>query len=250
MTVSSSRANEGLCYWAAAAVLLVTACGGKERPPSLKDETFLQDATVVIHPRPDGSVDAAGDDAASLDAANLDAAPLDGHVVGPIEAGIVDAGRPDPLVGALHKACPEMPPFDAMLCYATEKGHPADTAVYRNMDVRNGVMFQFAIDAAHRQFDSIASFQGHIWKLRVIAPLGQELKVGSYSSGSNDGASLTFAWDEGQCDGAQSATFDIFAISWDDKNIPTHAAIDFKHHCGDLNAPALLAEYRLFSSRP
>src|SRR5450432_275837 len=123
MMAFSSRANESLCHLAAAVLLLVAACGGQERPPSLKDEAPLLDATVVIHPKPDGSVDAAGADAASLDAAALDS-----NVVGPIEAGVVDAGPPDPLVVALDKVCTEKPPFFFNDTAATEKGHPADTA--------------------------------------------------------------------------------------------------------------------------
>lgn len=203
------------------ALLLVAACGGKEHPAGLMDDTSLhkEDAgMVVIQPMVDGS------------------------------ANIPDAASTDPLVLELAKKC-EKPPYGAFLCYATEKGHPAETAVFRNMDARNGVVFEFAIDAAHAQFDSIADYQGHEWKLTVVAPMGQELVPGSYSTAAN-GAVLGFSWDTGMCPDVQTATFDVYAMAWDDKGVPTTAEIDFKHHCGDLSSPGLFGKYRLNSPRP
>ena len=119
----------------------------------------------------------------------------------------------------LKEKC-EFPPYEAFLCYFPEKGHPSESAIYRNMDTRNGVFFEWGPDPLHRTFQTRAVYQGREWWVTAVAPMGKELEVGFYSTDSNDGTALNFVWDTGQCPGKESATFDIYAITWDDKNIP------------------------------
>jgi hypothetical protein len=226
MPFSSLRAQ----YFCLAAAFSLVACGGKERPPSITDEVpVYRDATVVSPPTFDGSTDAAGAD-----------------------AGGGGGSSGDPAAAEVADYCGRMqPPYDVMFCFGTQKGHPASTAVVRNLDSRNGGIFQFRIDADHRVFDSLGDNRGSEMYLKVAAPMG-DLVAGSYST--ETGAVLSFTWENGgKCPGAESGTFEVYAMSWDTTqvpNIPDHAEIDFHHHCGDLSTPVLSGRYRLKSNRP
>jgi hypothetical protein len=212
-----------------ALALQVAACGGKEHPPSIGDDNqHLLDADVV----------------AMLPM--VEAGAADGGVR--VDGG---AGSTDPLAPAVKMRCTEKPPYGVFLCFAQEKGHPAETAGAWQYDARNGGIYQFRIDADHRVFDSTADNRGFAAGLTVAAPMGKQLVPGSYST--ETGAELSFYWDRaGKCPGAESGTFEVYAMTWDDtqpQNVPTKAEIDFHHHCGDLTTPALSGRYRLNSSR-
>jgi hypothetical protein len=202
------------------AVWLASACSAKERPAQLMDGT----------PVPVMKFDASSD-------------PV---VLGGGDSG-VSAG--DDLARQLKDLC-ESPPYVALLCYLPQMGHPSETAVFRNMDTRNGVQFSWGKDPSHNSFETNAGYQGHAWYLKLTAPTGSEIQPGSYSTDNNDGTTFTFSWDTGSCAAKESATFDIRGIAWDDMGVTTRMEIDFKHHCGDLTAPMAEGRYRLHSSLP
>jgi hypothetical protein len=220
------------------ALLLASACGSKEHPAALMDDEPLPKDASASHPKTD--------------------AHADGFTIADLDGSISDASGPgsdggglqvDPLADWLKHHCAK-PPYEAMLCYYPDDKHPSAAAVARNMDTRNAVYFEWAIDAAHRVFKTRAAYMGKVWTVTVTGPEGKELAPGSYSTESGDGTAFDFTWDTGACPAKESATFDIFNVGWDAMDIPTKVEIDFKHHCGELTDPMAEGVYRLHSSLP
>jgi hypothetical protein len=219
------------------AVFLATACGAKEHPAALTDDKPLP---IPMH-EAGADVFTSGTDE--------DGAVLGGGDAAAGDSGVNGGAGNDPLAIWLKQHC-EKPPYGTLLCYYPEKGHPSETAVFRNMDTRNGVFFSWGKDPSHATFETMAGYQGHVWHVKLSAPTGKEIVAGQYSTDANDGTTFTFTWDEGACPGKESATFEVFGVTWDDMGVTTRMEFDFKHHCGEMTAPMAEGRYRLNSSLP
>jgi hypothetical protein len=214
-------------------LILLAACGAKDHPPALGDtvEEPHHDGggVVVVHPVGDAGKD--GSSAAT-------------------DAGT--GGALDQLSMDIKNNCKEKPPYTAYMCYQTEKGHPGDPlGEGYSLNLQNGVHFEWKIDDPDRQFDAVSSYNGKGGWLKVIAPMGQTLKPGSYSTATSD-AAISFIWaNTNGCPGVETGTFNIISLEWDNTNTVTKAEIDFRQHCGPIDStPALGGIFRLNSSLP
>jgi len=203
----------------------VAACGGKDHPAQVPDDPHGGTTTT-------GTTTGGGPDSGTD--AGFDAGPR----LGP--SALFEKCYADVLSQRGILA-------DPWFCFATTQGNPAENSVIRNL-LYPKIGFEFTLDDAHRTFQSRMSAY---WIFDAAGPDGQALTPGGtiYSTTNNDGTSIGFVWDKGDCGTSpQVGAFQVFELSWDATNKVDKVAIDFEHHCGDL--PPLYGRLRFHSNIP
>jgi hypothetical protein len=217
------------------------ACGSKDHPPALPDNTTHTSGTAGAAGAGGSSTGAGGEVVGQMDSGNADGASSDGGEGLPGNGGDFTKCWADVMSQRGVVA-------DPWFCASTTKGHPADAAVYRNL-LYPAVAFAPVLDEKDRMLKVTMAYDW-TWSFMIRVPDGQVLAPGTYTTDPATDTAIGLTWDhDGTCGGLpESGSFIIYKIEWDAMNVLTTAEIDFVHRCGD--STPCYARFRKNSNRP